>query len=45
MVTAQEWVKEAAKRGLTNVTNVPEALSAYLRPESKETVQKAWRIF
>ena len=35
-----EWVKEAAKRGLTNVTNVPEALSAYLRPESKKLFKK-----
>ena len=35
-----EWVKEAEKRGLTNVTNVPEALSAYLRPESKSMFEK-----
>ncbi len=27
-----EWVKEAAKRGLTNINNVPEALSAYSAP-------------
>lgn len=33
---APEWIKEAARRGLTNVNNVPEALSAYLRPESKK---------
>ncbi len=32
---SQEWVKEAAKRGLTNINNVPEALSAYMREESK----------
>jgi glutamine synthetase len=32
---SDDWVKEAARRGLTNVMNVPEALSAYLRPESK----------
>ncbi|HZH74317.1 MAG TPA: glutamine synthetase III [Mariniphaga sp.] len=31
---SKEWVKEAAKRGLTNVNNVPEALSAYKRPET-----------
>ncbi|MFW6289840.1 MAG: glutamine synthetase type III, partial [Mariniphaga sp.] len=31
-----EWVKEAAARGLSNVNNVPEALSAYMRPENKE---------
>lgn len=35
-----EWVKEATGRGLTNVTNVPEALSAYLRPESKKLFEK-----
>jgi len=29
-----EWVEEAASRGLSNVNNVPEALSAYLRPEN-----------
>ena len=33
---APEWITEAARRGLTNVNNVPEALSAYLRPESKK---------
>jgi len=26
---SEEWVKEAAKRGLTNVSSVPEAISAY----------------
>lgn len=30
---SDEWVEEAKKRGLTNVKKVPEALSAYLRPE------------
>jgi glutamine synthetase len=29
---SEEWVEEAAKRGLTNIKNVPEALSAYMRP-------------
>ncbi len=29
-----EWLEEAARRGLSNVSNVPEALSAYLRPEN-----------
>jgi glutamine synthetase len=33
---SEEWVKEAKKRGLTNVRNVPESLSAYLRPENKK---------
>lgn len=31
---SEEWVEEAARRGLTNIKNVPEALSAYLRPET-----------
>lgn len=31
---SEEWVEEAAKRGLTNIKNVPEALSAYMRPEN-----------
>ena len=31
---SEEWVKEAKKRGLTNINNVPESLAAYLRPES-----------
>ncbi|RKD92757.1 glutamine synthetase III family protein [Mangrovibacterium diazotrophicum] len=26
---SEEWIKEAAKRGLTNVSSVPEAISAY----------------
>ncbi len=29
-----EWIDEAAKRGLTNITNVPDSLASYLRPES-----------
>jgi glutamine synthetase len=33
---SEDWVKEAAKRGLTNITNVPEALSAYLTDKSKK---------
>ncbi|WP_340110940.1 glutamine synthetase III family protein [Maribellus mangrovi] len=35
-----EWIEEAAKRGLTNVTNVPESLEAYLRPASKKLFEK-----
>ena len=31
---SEEWLKEAAKRGLSNVTNVPEALDAYLTEKS-----------
>jgi glutamine synthetase len=41
---SQEWVKEAAKRKLSNVNNVPEALSAYMRPETKKMF-KALEIF
>ncbi|MCG6185997.1 glutamine synthetase III family protein [Maribellus maritimus] len=29
-----DWVDEAKKRGLTNITNVPDSLASYLRPES-----------
>ncbi|MCJ7772782.1 MAG: hypothetical protein MUP22_06565, partial [Desulfobacterales bacterium] len=32
---SDDWVKEAARRGLTNISNVPESISAYLRTESK----------
>ena len=37
---SEEWIKEAKKRGLTNVTNVPESLAAYLRPESIKLFRK-----
>jgi len=33
---SDNWIKEAAKRGLTNVTDVPEALSAYLTDKAKK---------
>jgi glutamine synthetase len=33
---SDDWVKEAKKRGLTNITDVPEALSAYLSEKSKK---------
>ncbi len=33
---SQEWVKEAEKRGLTNVTSVPKALMAYLTDDNKK---------
>lgn len=29
-----DWVEEAAKRGLTNITDVPESLSYYLQPDN-----------
>ncbi|WP_321371509.1 glutamine synthetase III [uncultured Draconibacterium sp.] len=34
------WVEEAEKRGLTNIINVPESLSAFLRPESKQFFER-----
>jgi glutamine synthetase len=37
---SQEWVDEAAKRGLTNITSVPTALEAYLTKSSKELFTK-----
>lgn len=33
---SDDWVKEAEKRGLTNVGNVPEALSAFLTDKTKK---------
>ncbi len=33
---SDDWLQEAKKRGLTNVTDVPEALSAYLTDKSKK---------
>lgn len=37
---SEDWIKEAEKRGLTNVNNVPESLQAYLRTESKQLFEK-----
>lgn len=37
---SDDWVKEAEKRGLSNIGNVPESLAAYLRDESKALFQK-----
>ena len=31
---SEEWVEEAARRGLTNIKRVPQALEAYERPET-----------
>jgi glutamine synthetase len=33
---SQEWVDEAAKRGLTNITSVPESLKGYLSESTKD---------
>lgn len=32
----EEWVKEAAKRGLGNIKNTPEALNAYISKKSRD---------
>ena len=37
---SEDWVKEAKKRGLTNVQNVPDSLEAYHRPEFKTMLSK-----
>jgi glutamine synthetase len=37
---SEEWVREASKRGLTNIINVPESLKAYHRPEFKSMFKK-----
>ena len=33
---SEEWVKEAARRGLVNISNVPEAVQTYLSEKSKK---------
>ncbi len=35
---SEEWVKEAAKRGLTNITSVPESLMKYLDAPAKKAL-------
>ncbi len=37
---SQEWVQEAKRRGLTNITQVPEALQAYLYDKTIELFEK-----
>jgi glutamine synthetase len=37
---SDEWVAEAAKRGLSNVNDAPEALKAYIEPRSIEILEK-----
>jgi glutamine synthetase len=37
---SENWVKEAAKRGLTNIKTVPESLEAYQRTEYKNIFHK-----
>ena len=35
---SEEWKKEAEKRGLTNITSVPESISKYLTKQSKNVL-------
>lgn len=37
---SDEWVEEAAKRGLSNIKSTPEALGVYLKPESMEIFRR-----
>ena len=37
---SESWIVEAASRGLTNITNVPESISKYLEPQSKKVLVK-----
>lgn len=37
---SEEWVKEAAKRGLSNIKNMPRAIEAYLSKKSLELFEK-----
>jgi glutamine synthetase len=37
----EEWVAEAAKRGLSNIADVPEALKAFVSQETKDVFKKA----
>lgn len=37
----KEWVAEAAKRGLSNIADVPEALKAFVSKETKDIFKKA----
>lgn len=37
----EEWVKEAAKRGLSNISDVPEALQAFVSEHNKEVFEKS----
>ena len=41
---SDKWVEEARARGLTNINSVPEALSAYLKIESRDLFKK-YEIF
>lgn len=38
---SDDWIKEAAKRGLLNISDVPEALKAFISKHTKEVFEKA----
>jgi len=37
----EEWIKEAEKRGLSNIADVPEALKAFITKHTKDAFKKA----
>ena len=37
---SQEWLDEATRRGLTNISDAPEAMKAYISPKSIELLSK-----
>lgn len=37
---SDDWKKEAARRGLTNITSVPQSISAYVKPENLEMFEQ-----
>ena len=37
----QDWIEEAAKRGLSNIADVPDALKAFISKKTKEVFEKA----
>lgn len=39
---SQDWVEEAARRGLTNISNVPEGIKAYLEEKSIKVFSDTW---
>ncbi len=36
----EDWIKEAAKRGLSNISDVPEALKAFISKHTKDVFEK-----
>ncbi|MCK5168808.1 MAG: glutamine synthetase type III, partial [Bacteroidales bacterium] len=37
----EDWIKEAAKRGLSNIADVPEALKAFITKHTKDVFEKS----